>query len=114
LGTLVNNGNLTIGTGTTLNLSNQPNGITDVPSSSGLLVDGTLNAGSANGLAKLTSVEGNLTLGNGQTTADTPSGGTLTVGGGLNLSNTNGATTLSVTGGLNDSASGEHRRIDKC
>lgn len=105
VGTLSNSGSVYIGSGSTFKLTNQPNGITDVPLGSTLTVNGTLNAGAANGLAQLTSIEGTLSLGNGQTTADTPSGGTLTVasGGSLYLYNTNGATTLSVTGGLNAS-----------
>ena len=105
VGTLSNSGAVYIGSGTTFNLTNQPNGITDVPAVSSLTVNGTLKAGSANGLANLTSVEGGLYLQNGKTTAVTPSGGTLSVapGGTLNLANP--GTTLSVTGGLNDSGS---------
>jgi hypothetical protein len=63
-----------IGYGTTLHLTSQGNGITDVPLSSMLMVNGTLTEGrtNANGLAQLTGVEGALTLENSQTTADTP------------------------------------------
>ena len=82
IGMLSNLGSVSIGTGTTLNLTNQPNGITDVAAGSTLTVNGALKAGSANGLAKLGSVEGTLNLGNGQTTADTPSSGTLTIASG--------------------------------
>ena len=85
IGMLSNSGSVSIGTGTTLNLTNQPNGITDVPAGSTLTVNGTLKAGTANGLAKLGSVEGTLNLGNGQTTADTPGSGTLTVASGGSL-----------------------------
>src|SRR5215472_1526796 len=52
VGTLSNSGSVYVGTGTTLNLTNQPNGVTDVLAGSTLTVKGTLNAGSANGLAK--------------------------------------------------------------
>ena len=52
VGTLVNDGTTTIGTGATLNLTNQPNGITDVVQGSALYVAGSLKAGTANGLAK--------------------------------------------------------------
>jgi fibronectin-binding autotransporter adhesin len=102
--TLSNSGSVYVAYGTTLNLTSQPKGITDVPLGSALTVDGTLTAGSANGLAKLTSVEGGLTLGNGQTTADTPSGGPLTVAsaGSLNLA----GTALSVNGGLTVASAG--------
>ena len=82
IGTLSNSGSVYIGYGTTLHLTNQPNGITDVPLSSVLTVNGTLTEGmtNANGLAKLASVEGGANRQNSQTTADTPgSGGTLAV-----------------------------------
>ncbi len=102
VGSLSNSGTVYIGTGTTLNLTNQPNGITDVSAGSALTVNGTLNAGTANGLAKLGSIEGSLTLGNGVTTADTPGTGTLTLASGSGLTLNNTGTTLSVTGTLND------------
>jgi hypothetical protein len=102
IGTLSNSGSVYIGTGATLNLTNQPNGITDVVAGSSLTVNGTFTAGSASGLAKLGSIEGTLTLGNGQTTADTPGSGTLTVASGGALTLNNSGTTLSVTGTLND------------
>src|SRR5580704_478207 len=85
VGTLVNNGNLDIYAGATLNLTNQPNGVTDVVGGSELDVYGTLKAGTANGLAKLGSVEGTLVIGNGQTFTDTPGSGTLTNSGTLDL-----------------------------
>ena len=103
---LTNSGTVTIDAGGTLNLTAQPNGITDVPAGSTLTVTGTLNAGSANGLAKLTSVEGTLNLQNGKTTSVTPTGGTLTIAssGLLNLSDTVASTTtLSITGAVNNS-----------
>ena|SRR5271165_1625510 len=78
VGTLVNDGFLSIGTGATLNVATQLN-VTDIPSSSVYDVWGTLNAGSKNAFASLTSIEGGLVLGNGQTTNTTPIGGTLTI-----------------------------------
>src|SRR4029077_6304803 len=66
VGTLVNNGSVTINTGATLNLTNQPNGVTDVVSGSSLTVAGTFKAGANNALAKLNGIEGGLTLQNGQ------------------------------------------------
>jgi len=102
IGMLMNSGSVTVGTGTTLNLTNQANGITDVPAGSTLTVNGTLKAGSANGLAKLGSVEGTLNLGNGQATVDS---GTLTVATGGSLALNTSGTTLTVTGALSDSGS---------
>ncbi len=103
IGTLSNSGTVYIGLGDTLNLTDQTNGITDVPAGSSLTVNGTITAGSANGLAKLGSIEGSLTLGNGVTTSATPSSGTLTLASGSLLTLNNSGTTLSITGGLSDS-----------
>ena len=99
--TLVNSGSLTIGTSATLNLTSQPNGITDIVAGSNLAVNGTLKAGTANGLAKLGSVEGSLTVANGQTFTDTP-GGTLTISstGHLDL---DASTNMTVSGNLTNS-----------
>src|SRR5580704_9333830 len=101
--TLVNNGFLEVDTGATLNLTSQPNGVTDVVSGSELDVYGTLKAGSANGLAKLGSVEGTLVVANGQTFTDTPGSGTLTNSGTLDLeldSNVTVSGNLTNSGGL--------------
>jgi fibronectin-binding autotransporter adhesin len=92
-------GTLNIGSGATLNLVNQPNGIMDIAAGAGLDVAGTFEVnGATNALAKLASVEGSLTL-DGQTTNI---GNALTVasGGFVNLLN---ATKLSVTGNLSNS-----------
>jgi len=109
LGMLSNSGTVDVGYGTTLNLTQQSNGITDVPLNSALMVNGTFTtatqSGLANGLAKLTSVEGALTLGNYQTTADMPNGGTLNVYQGASVALNNPGTTLAVTGALNDAGS---------
>ena len=100
VGTLVNDGVLYIDTGATLNLTSQPNGVTDVVSGSELDVYGTLKAGSANGLAKLNSVEGTLVIANGQTFTDTPGSGTLTNSGTLDLEL---ASNVTVSGNLTNS-----------
>jgi fibronectin-binding autotransporter adhesin len=52
IGTLVNNGTVRIGRTATLNLTNQPGGITDVLAGSTLEVHGSLMAGGVNGLAQ--------------------------------------------------------------
>ena len=92
VGTFVNNSSLIVNTGATLNLTNQPGGVTDVPSGSTYEIYGTFNAGANSAFAGLTSIEGDLYLANGQTTNITPSGGTLTnsgifaIGGGSTVS----------------------------
>ncbi len=77
IGKLVNQGNLNIGIGTLVTLTAQPQGITDIASGSSMSVYGTINAGSQNAFAHLTSIRGSLTLENGSTTNVTPIGGTL-------------------------------------
>ncbi len=58
-------GTLNIGSGATLNLTNQPSGITDIPLGAGLSLEGTIEiGGNPDGLAGLTTVEGTLTLAN--------------------------------------------------
>src|SRR4029077_3340160 len=100
----VNNGAVTINNGATLNLTNQPNGITDVVAGSNLTVAGTFKAGANNALAKLNSIEGALALDNGQSTTATPGSGTLTVSSGGSLGLEFGST-LSITGNLSNSGS---------
>jgi len=66
-----------------LNLTNQPNGITDVVAGSQIFLVGnleTFTAGPNNALYQLTSVEGTLGLENSQTTTSTPIKGTFTIG----------------------------------
>jgi len=90
-------GTLDVASGATLNLVNQPNGITDIPSGAGLTVAGTFVVnGTTNALAKLSSVEGTLTL-VGQTTNI---GNALTNSG---IVNAEQGTTLSVNGNLTNS-----------
>ncbi len=94
-------GTLDVASGASLNLVNQPNGITDIPLGAGLILAGTFTTGgSTSALAQLGSVEGLLTLANGQTTSVTPGGGTLTNSGTVNLQQT---TALSVAGNLTNS-----------
>src|SRR5271157_3449377 len=95
-------GTLVIQATASLDLANQPNGITDIPSGAGLDVAGTFTAGANSALASLTSVEGNLTLENAQTTATTPNGGTLNVASTGDL-RVDGGSTLMVNGDLTNS-----------
>ena len=85
--TLVNNGHIQVFPGATLNLTNQPGGITDIAAESELIVQGGFTAGGKNALANLTNVElgGTLALGNGQTTNITPIGGVLTNSGNIDV-----------------------------
>jgi len=98
--TLVNNGNMFIGSGATLNLTNQPNGITDIVAGSSLQVNGTFTAGSNFALAKLNSIEGSLNLSSSGTFTVTPGSGTLTISntGSLLLNEGN----LTVSGNLSN------------
>ena len=100
VGMLVNSGTLIINQGATLNLTNQPNGLTDVTSGSDLEIYGTFKAGSANGLAQLNSIEGTLVIGNGQTFTDTPGSGTLTNSNVLDLEE---GSNMTVSGNLTNS-----------
>ena len=69
-GTFANNGDLYIGSGATLNVTNQFS-VIDIPRgtpfSTSYDIFGTLNAGPNSAFANLTSVEGQLWLGDGQT-----------------------------------------------
>ncbi len=100
-GLTMTSGTLDIASGATLNLVNQPGGITDINANSGLILGGTFEVnGTTSALAGLTSVEGTLTLANGQTTTVTPSGGTFTASG---IVNVNQGSTLAVAGNLSNS-----------
>jgi hypothetical protein len=106
---LSNSGTLLIETGATLNITGGQ-GVTNVVQGSELTIEGALNVktggNTTNGLAKLTSVEGELNIDNGLTNAVTPTGGTLTIaaGGELTLSdNIASSTTLTVTGNVSNS-----------
>ena len=79
IGSLTNNGNVSVSSGSTLNLTNQPNGITDVVAGSEFDISGTFKAGDANAIAKLEAVEGKIYVENGQSSTISPGGGTLNV-----------------------------------
>src|SRR6267378_7422182 len=114
VGTLSNSGFVYIGTGATLNLTNQASGITDVVSGSRLQVAGTFKAGANSALANLNSIEGELDLENGQSTTATPGSGTLTVSssGILDVEGLSGATTLTISGNLSNSGIVETNRFN--
>ncbi|MGB8543009.1 MAG: hypothetical protein WCD49_15370 [Candidatus Acidiferrales bacterium] len=97
VGTLVNNGELQIGTGSTLNLTNQVNGITDVAAGSQILNAGTIAAGSNNAFYKLATIEGTLRLQNGKATADTVTTLTLSSSGFLSMENGSSFTVASIS-----------------
>ena len=97
VGTLVNNGLLNIGTGATLKLTNQPNGVTDVGAGSHIQLLGTLKAGSNNGLVNLASIEGELQLENGQSLTLTPATLTLSSTGFLDIQANSSVTATNIT-----------------
>jgi len=111
---LSNSGVLYIGnaadSGATLTITGGGLGVTDVVAGSTINLYGNLNVVNSgkttSGLGNLNSVEGTLTIQNGQTTAVTPTSGTLTIasGGSLQISDLAASnTTLSITGNLNNS-----------
>ena len=75
----MNNNFFYIGSGASVNLTNQPGGITDIAASSRYDVFGGFTAGAKSAFNGLQSIEGTLYLANGQTTNITPGGGTLTI-----------------------------------
>ncbi len=95
-------GTLDIASGGSLNLADQPDGITDIPEGAGLSVEGSFTTGSNSALANLGSIEGALTLDNGQTTSVTPGSGTLTVSSTGSLNVASASTALAVTGNLSN------------
>lgn len=80
VGQLINHNYVQIGPGATLNLTNQ-NGLTDINLDANYIVQGTFTAQGNSALAQLTTVEGALSLYNGQNTNITPLGGTFTLNG---------------------------------
>jgi fibronectin-binding autotransporter adhesin len=94
-------GTLVIQSGASLNLADQPDGLTDIASGTGLTLGGTFTAGGVSALAQLGSVEGTLTLANGSTTTTTPGSGTLTVAS-TGTVNVEQGSTLAVTGALSN------------
>jgi fibronectin-binding autotransporter adhesin len=102
---LTNLGAVSTNAGTTLTVTGGGNGVTDVVAGSSYTIGGAFNVKNGgtttSALAKVTSIEGSLTLQNGQTSTITPTGGTLT------LSNTGtfvltGATPLTLSGNLSN------------
>ncbi len=102
--TMSNSGQVYIGTGATLNLTNQPAGITDVVAGSAYSIGGTFTAGANNAFYQLNSVEGTLSL-RGQSFTDTAGSGTLTNSGSFYLdANAVGTVSnLTISGNLNNS-----------
>ena len=104
-GTLNNSGTVSVGTGATLNLTNQPGGITDVVAGSSIGVLGAFTAGANSALYQLNSVEGTLGL-YGQNFSITPGSGTLTNTGAFYLDYNPGnatASNLTINGNVNNS-----------
>jgi len=69
--------------GTTLNLTNQAGGLTDIPWGTVVQVNGSFNdvRRGNSALANLSSIEGQLMIGNGQVTTIQPAGGELDING---------------------------------
>ncbi len=99
--TLVNTGTVGVVTGASLNLTNQPGGITDVVAGSVFSIAGSFTAGANSAFANLTSIEGEVTL-YGQNDAITPNGGTLTLASSGTLFADNGST-VTIQGAVNNS-----------
>ena len=97
VGTLVNNGMVYVGTGSILKLTNQANGITDIAAGSLISNSGTISAGANNGFYKLASIEGELQLENGKSTADTSTTLTIASGGTLDLQNGSSFSVANIT-----------------
>ena len=94
IGTLTNNGFVYVGPGATLNLTNQPGGITDVLAGSTYYIQGNFSdvVNGTSAFAQLTNIYGTVTIDNGQTIQDNPIGGTLTIANGASLNVLNGST----------------------
>ncbi len=99
-----------VGSGATLTITGGGQGVTDVVAGSSINLYGNFNvvngATTTSALGNLNSVEGTLTLENGQTTSVTPTSGTLTIasGGSIELSDLAASTTtLSITGNVSNS-----------
>jgi hypothetical protein len=108
VGTLTNNGNITVATGATLNLTGQPNGITDAVAGSDFELYGSFTTGgSTPGFASLNSVEGTVNL-YGQSFTITPGSGTLTIASGGQLAadynpNNGVASNITIAGNVTNS-----------
>ncbi len=102
--TLSNTGSVYVGYGATLNLTNQPGGITDIVKDSIFYLSGTFNAGNHSATANLTSIEGNLTMDYFEKITTTPAGGTFAVAdtGAVDITN---QAILAVTGDMKNAGS---------
>jgi fibronectin-binding autotransporter adhesin len=104
VGQLINKGDLLVEQGGTLNLTNQPNGITNIGPGASFSIAGTFTAGGNNALANLTTISGSMGISNGQVTNITPMGGTLTVTQyGAGFIDDNGST-INIHGNLTNNA----------
>lgn len=99
--TVANNGNVTIGTGATLNLTNQPLGVTDVVAGSRWTIGGNFAVGGVanTGFANLATVGGTVIFEDGQSQTIDP---LLTIASSGSLDVSNG-TTLTVMADVNNS-----------
>ena len=87
----------------TLNLTNQPSGITDAVAGSQYSIGGTFTAGLNNAFANLTDIEGGVNL-IAQNDTITPIGGTLTLASGGQLTPRDGST-VTINGNADNSGS---------
>jgi protein involved in polysaccharide export with SLBB domain len=102
VGSLANSGVVYVGEGATMNLTSQPNGITDAVAGSQLNILGTFKAGTASGVAKLGSVEGLVAVENNQSTTITPGGGALTISS-TGIFDVDRTSTVAISGAVNNS-----------
>ena len=98
--TLNNTGAVGVVTGASLNLTNQPGGITDVVAGSSFSIAGSFTAGLNNAFANLTSIEGAVTL-FGQNDTITPSGSLFTIAGSGSLQPYN-ASSVNINGNVDN------------
>jgi hypothetical protein len=94
-----------------LNLTGQPNGVTDVVANSEFDLFGAFKAGSSNAFARLGIIEGAVDLENTQSTTVTPGSGTLTVSSGGTLDVQRGST-VTVSGKLTNSGTVSTNRFN--
>ncbi|MGA9567705.1 MAG: S-layer family protein, partial [Candidatus Korobacteraceae bacterium] len=102
--TVSNSGSATIGSGATLNLTNQPNGVTSVASGASWTIGGNFSVGGVanTGFANLSSVGGSVTFANG---ASQTIGSSLTVASG-GFFDVEGGSTVTITGNVFNNAGG--------
>ena len=116
VGMVDNSGHVVIEPNATLNLTNEPGGVTDALAGSFWGIYGNFAVAGVpdTGFANLTTVEGEVDFGNDLTTNVTPIGGTLTVskGGHLDVSYSN--TALVIDGDVNNSGTVSMNGYDCC